>query len=252
MINSKGFKDLSFYKSEIKAIQQELKTLPAGYLVKQRAFYYEKRGTIQKGITKDQQKVMLLARKAYLLRKLEHMEWNYSLEKKLSGQYKTEDSMEIIQGLPSLYKTLPANYFFHRSVNDHLQNEAEENAGRPNELRYLTESGIKVRSKSERTIANTLDRNGIPYRYEVAIAMGGVVKYPDFTIFRPSDGRTLLWEHFGLMDQDVYRQNAVDKLSLYAQHGFFPFVNLICSYEQDLQDPARIIELIDFFRLRRI
>ena len=54
------------------------------------------------------------------------------------------------------------------------------------------------------------------------------------------------------MDQDVYRQKAVEKLSLYTRHGFFPFVNLICTYEQDLQDPARIIELIDYFRLRRI
>ena len=91
MINSNGIKDLSFYEKEIEAIQQELKTLPAGYLVKQRTFYYEKLGAIQKGITKDQEKVMLLARKAYLLRKLEHMEWNYSLEKKQSGRYKTVD-----------------------------------------------------------------------------------------------------------------------------------------------------------------
>jgi len=34
------------------------------------------------------------------------------------------------------------------------------------------------------------------------------------------------------------------------QIGFLPFHNLICTYEQDLQNPARIIELIDMYLLK--
>ena len=67
---------------------------------------------------------------------------------------------------------------------------------------------------------------------------------------RPFDGKVFLWEHFGLMDQDEYRQKAGEKLVLYARHGFLPFHNLICTYEQDLQNPARIIELIDMYLLK--
>ena len=69
----------------------------------------------------------------------------------------------------------------------------------------------------------------------------------DFTISRPSDGKLFLWEHFGLMDDDEYRQNTIKKISLYARYGFFPFENLICTYERDLQNPTHILEIIDLF-----
>ena len=60
----------------------------------------------------------------------------------------------------------------------------------------------------------------------------------------------ILWEHFGLMDQGGYRHKAVEKLSLYAQHGFFPFDNLICTYEQDVRNPAHVHAMIEAFVLR--
>ena len=254
MINSKGFKGFKFYEkfyeTEIDAIKQELKKLPAGNLVKQGAYYYEKVDSIKKGITKDQQRVMQLARKAYLLRRLEHLEWNYSLAKKQFRQYKTEAPMEIVQGLPSVYQSLPVSYFFHPSVHDQIENATAGNVGHPDQLVYLTDSGVSVRSKSELIIANALDQNGIPFRYEAALALGGVSRYPDFTIYRPFDGKMFLWEHLGLMDQDEYRLKTIEKLILYAKYGFFPFDNLICTYEHDIRNPSYVHEVIEAFLLQ--
>jgi len=247
MVDLKRFKEFEYYETEIDTIKQELKILPDGYLVKRGAFYYAKAGPVQNGITKDWQKVMQLARKAYLLRRLENLEWNYSLAQKQCGKYKTEDPAEIIQSLPSLYQMLPVKCFFHTSVHSQLEKFEKAivgEAGHVDRLIYMTDSGINVRSKSELIIANALYQNGIPYRYEAALALGGENRYPDFTICRPSDGKVFIWEHLGLMDQDIYRQRNIEKLSLYARYGFLPFDNLICTYEHDIKNPAQIHRLI--------
>jgi hypothetical protein len=52
------------------------------------------------------------------------------------------------------------------------------------------------------------------------------------------------------MDQDGYRNKMIEKLALYARYGFFPFDNLICTYEKDLQNPAYIHVIIEAFLLQ--
>ena len=262
-----------FYKMEIDEIKQELSKMPDGYLAQKGSTYYETTGTTQKGITKDRQKMKQLARKAYLLKRLGHIERNFSLIEKILPQSETEDLIEIIRELPPVFQTLPVDYFFHPSVHDKMGNAADRNErndgkdgnsgtgekGNETSIRnsshnegliYITSSGIRVRSKSERTIADALDYNRIPYRYEAELIFDNISRCPDFTIYRPSDGKTVLWEHFGLMNRDEYRQKMINKLSLYNQHGFSPFDNLICTYEQNLRNPAYIQTIIELFFLQ--
>jgi len=256
--------NVKLYEKEMAAIKQELEMLPAGYLVKRGSYFYEKAGDVQKGITKNLQKVKQLARKAYLLKRLRHLEWNSSVVKKQSRRLKTENPTEIIQGLPSFYQTLPIDYYFHPSVKDQInnidiENVANENvaeghdAGRKTNyqsgLIYLTNSGILVRSKSERIIADTLYQNGVKFSYETAIALGGIFRSPDFTVYKPFDGKVVIWEHFGLMNDDEYRLNTNKKLAFYAQYDYLPFKNLICTYEEDILIPARIQGIIETFLL---
>jgi len=248
------FKETKRYEIEIEATKRELTELPEGKMTKKRSFFYEIIDNIQTGITKDKLKVRQLARKAYLSQRLKHLEWNYSLAKTHEGRFKTEDPAEIIRELPSFYQTLPIDYFFHSSVKDQIdngdRNGEPKNVYHPEQLIYLTNSGIRVRSKSERTIADMLTQNGIPFLYEAEFAFGGEFKSPDFTINRPYDGKLYLWEHFGLIEQDEYRLNANKKLALYNRFGFYPFENLICTYEQDLQNPAHIQAIIETFLLK--
>ena len=241
--------DTNFYEAEIVAIKQELKKLPESHLTRKGRFYYEMMGTYQRGITKDRQKIKKLVRKAYLLKRLGYLEWNFSLIKKLSHRFKPEDPAKIIKDLPALYQMTPADYFYHSSVHDQIENPAKGNAGYTDGLIYVTDSGLHVRSKSERTIADALDRYKITYRYEETHTFGGVNIHPDFTIYRPSDGRMFLWEHLGLFDQDEYRQKTIEKLFLYSQNGFFPFVNMIYTCEQDLRNPSQVYAIIEMFFL---
>jgi len=243
-------KYVEYYVKEIGAIKLELSELPEGHLTRQESRYYETNGTIRRGITNDPQRIRQLARKAYLSRRLKHLEWNFSLVKKQYERCKTEDPVEIIKSLPSFYRQLPAEYYYHSSAYDLSKDTSEENAGYADELVYLTQSGIRVRSKSERIIADALFQCDIPYKYEALLEVGGKKVHPDFTVSRPFNGKTVLWEHFGLLGNEEYLQKAAGKLAFYAKHGFFPFDNLICTYEQDLLDPARIDAIIEMFLLR--
>ena len=242
-------KDTRFYEAAIDAIHKELKELPAGVLAKYGGFYYEITGRIHRGVTKDPQRVRRLARKAFLLKQLCHFESNLLLAQEQDRKFMKEEPIEIIRGLPLFLQELPIDYFFHPSISGWVNSDTSLGSVFADSLVYVTNSGIRVRSKSERMIADALDQNGIPYLYDAGLALGEEVRYPDFTIRRPFDGKVFLWEHFGLMDDREYEQKTIRKLALYARHGYFPFDNLICTYERDMLDASRIQKYIEVFRL---
>jgi len=43
--------------------------------------------------------------------------------------------------------------------------------------------------------------------------------------------KEFIWEHFGMMDDPTYAENAIQKIVTYEQNGFFPGKNLILTYE---------------------
>lgn len=97
---------------------------------------------------------------------------------------------------------------------------------------FYTANGVRVRSKSEVIIADALDRAGIPYRYEFPTSVKGWgTLYPDFTCLRPSTREEVIWEHFGLMGEPDYAENAVQKLAHYAASGYTIGKNLIATFE---------------------
>jgi len=112
-----------------------------------------------------------------------------------------------------------------------LEEDYEHCPYHPEALTVSAAGNLLVRSKSEAFIASILADNGIPFRYECAIKIAGIVVYPDFTIRHPISGKLCLWEHFGLIDRPHYLNNAFDKLRLYIRGGFIPDENLILTFE---------------------
>ena len=97
---------------------------------------------------------------------------------------------------------------------------------------YISDKGERVRSKSELIIANALFHSKIPYRYEYPILIKGAGEFhPDFLCLNPHTGNEILWEHFGLMDNEDYRNNAISKLAKYSEAGFVPGKNFIYTME---------------------
>lgn len=98
--------------------------------------------------------------------------------------------------------------------------------------KLYTAKGERVRSKSEVIIADTLNREKIPYRYECPLYVEGWgTVYPDFTVLNIRERKEMYWEHLGMMDDMVYVEKALDKINIYALNGILPGKNLILTYE---------------------
>jgi len=90
-------------------------------------------------------------------------------------------------------------------------------------LIHLTSRGEAVRSKSEVIIANLLHAKKIDYHYEYPLELGGMVKYPDFTIEDDDTGITYYWEHCGLLHDPDYLRRWEEKKQWYAEHNILSF-----------------------------
>jgi len=98
----------------------------------------------------------------------------------------------------------------------------------------MTERGERVRSKSEKIMADYFYRCGIEYKYEYPIYLKGMgTVYPDFTFLSRWTGDEIYWEHNGRMDDPVYAEKAVRKIQAYENNGIFPGERLILTYETE-------------------
>lgn len=89
-------------------------------------------------------------------------------------------------------------------------------------LIHRTSKGLSVRSKSELIIAEALTHAGTTFNYEKALTLGGSTRYPDFTIEDEISGRTVYWEHLGMLEREDYRRSWEKKLTWYRSHGIVP------------------------------
>ena len=97
-----------------------------------------------------------------------------------------------------------------------------------------TEKKERVRSKSEKIIADMLYHKNIPYKYECPINLKGLeMIYPDFTCLRLADRKTILWEHLGMMTDPIYCQKAMKKIDIYAKNGFIQGRDIRYTFESE-------------------
>lgn len=98
---------------------------------------------------------------------------------------------------------------------------------------YKTLKGDLVKSKSEVLIADRLYANGIPYKYECPLNVGGVIIHPDFTILRMSDRKVLYLEHCGKVGDSEYGKDMVKRINDYALAGIYQDDRLFFTFETD-------------------
>ena len=147
----------------------------------------------------------------------------------------------------------------------------------PDAQEFYAAGGIRVRSKSEVIIADTLTRLGIPYLYEfpLTLKIGGrgvgdsrnaggkttepraqspgsrhsITVYPDFLCLNLRTRQEFIWEHFGLMDDPEYSEKFVQKIHTYGENGILPGKNLIFTTETEKEqlDTRNVEDLIKIF-----
>ncbi len=119
---------------------------------------------------------------------------------------------------------------------------------RQDDPRIYTNNRERVRSKTEKIIADALEKAGVTYKYEAPLLMeDGATVYPDFTFFDPSTEKEIYWEHFGLIGDSNYMVNAVKKIRAYERNGFRLGYRLFATFEGGGLSPdyERIDDLIE-------
>lgn len=155
----------------------------------------------------NMQLAYLLAQRDYERKLLKIAEMQLKSIRKFLKEYHEED-------LENVYMNL--NEFRKKIVIPEIQSDEQyakqweqmEFVGKPilnDNIEIYSDKGERVRSKSEKIIADMLYRNGVPYRYECPININGIgTIYPDFTILNVRKRKELYWEHFGMMDVPEY------------------------------------------------
>lgn len=117
---------------------------------------------------------------------------------------------------------------------------------KPDDPEIYTEKKERVRSKSEKMIADKLFFMNIPYRYEYPLEIDNArTFYPDFTVLNVSERKEYRLEHFGKMDDLGYVERTVRKINTYARNGYYAGENILYTYET-LNMP---IDMIGFERM---
>ncbi len=235
---------------ELKVLKQEMDSLPEGslYITKNRrwvSFYLHRNGR-SRGITADESLIYSLARRHYLSllnRFLEDLLLNIGCD------ISSESFSRFLSEIEDLFKkfekgnldidriTMTANQYIWNS------NRESQKPTRREELIYPTIGRVYMRSKSEQTLGNLLERLHIPYRYETTVRINGISYHPDFIIMLPNN-RLIIIEHVGRMDLDVYNDSLVTRLKAYDNIGLLIGRDVFFTFERDTRDESIAKEIL--------
>ena len=227
---------------EVKQIDEELEFTIKGYLIQKRSYHYHVLNRKQVGITKKPDIIKQLCRKRYLLIRRAQLLTNINATS--PEELDTRTPQELIASLPKAYRTVPASYFYHPSIEEWLTKPWRKNELYPESAIY-EHNDINFRAMAERIIAEQLDKYGLLYRYDPVYNLGNEQLSPDFLVKNPWNAKTVIWEHFGLLNSDKYAKSMNRKMGIYIELGYTQSENLIATYQYHIEKIERIQELIE-------
>lgn len=257
-INSKIQNKILDLKKTVNMIDKFLEDAPKGCLKYQikagKAYYYQKYKNEEENSyvvhyieRKDEKLAMKLAQKGYFIMIKPLLEKEIKALEQFLESYNTRDVEEVYDGLAEERKKLvtPVRMSKKELINKWESEKFELYKGYEENLKYETEGGEIVRSKSEVIIANLLysKRNVLRYKYErpLDVRKNGrlFTIHPDFTIMNINTGKVVYWEHAGCMDNVEYVNDFICKVNTYISNNIIPGKNLIITYET-LDSPLNI------------
>lgn len=226
----------------IKKARKELLNAPDGRLRVGKSqgcsqYYYCEKGGPHNGVyipNAEIKKARKLAQKAYDEKVLRYAERAHRQISKLLEVY-ADDKIEQIylKEHPARQKLVfPFEDTYEMKLESWMQNGFEGKFFAIDAPEIYTNGGIRVRSKSEKILADYFELKGILYKYECPLWLNsyGLV-YPDFTFLSRKTGREIYWEHEGMMDNPEYAQKAIKKIENYEKDGIYLGENLILTFE---------------------
>lgn len=175
-----------------------------------------------------------LATKSYY-RKLERLlERRLGQLQRLNREYKDSEIEDIYLNLSEERRSLisPVEPTYEKLLDDWRIKEYKGLDFENNDNEIYTNNRERVRSKSEKILADKFLALNIAYKYECPLSLlNGYTIYPDFTFFNPYTNEEIYWEHFGMIDNTNYAKTMISKLELYANNNIFVGDRLIVTFE---------------------
>ncbi len=246
--------DIEEVEKLINEVKKSLKEAPEGSLrIARNHGIYQYYVVTEKGDTKgryirkkEQDYVAALAQKDYdirLLKELEKMREAHRQSEKLlkKGDWTETKVRTSIKTVAGIYEELnearkllvePRLLSDEEFIKRWLSEEYSGKAFADNAPEIYTERGERVRSKSEKMIADKLYMMGIPYKYESPFYINGFgTVYPDFMLLNIQNRKEIIFEHLGMMDNAEYATSAIKKINMYQSNRLVLGETLLVSFE---------------------
>jgi len=225
-----------------KLAKQGLENVPEGSLRLNKSngcaqFYHCKNDTSHNGVyisKKNRDLARQLAQKSYDEKILRYTENSLSLINRLLIDYEDDklDRIYMLEHSERQKMIEPVEPTYDQLLEKWMSEDYARKAFREDSPIIVTNNGMRVRSKSEKIMADYFDSIGLTYKYECPLQLEpfGII-YPDFTFLSKKTKRKIYWEHEGMMDNSEYARVAVQKIELYERNGIFPGEDLILTFE---------------------
>jgi hypothetical protein len=129
---------------------------------------------------------------------------------------------QYTDGLYSSISRRMTNLFSQPSATQIDATDQQEIVYMESRLIHRTSRGVRVRSKSELALTEKFDKYSLDWEYERQF--NG--RLPDFTIYDSDVGRTIYWEHLGMLHVPQYAEKWEAKRQWYLEQG-------VLAYEED-------------------
>lgn len=152
----------------------------------------------------------------------------------LNNDYNDEEIEKIFNNLSDKRKELvkPVEMTWEQRLKQWKSTPYTGKEFKEGTIEIYTKKGERVRSKSEKILADMFFDMGVEYKYECPLQLNGYgLVYPDFTFLSKKTNKEIYWEHDGRMDEAEYAEKAIRKIDQYTKNGIIPGVRLILTYE---------------------
>ena len=239
-------------EKEIRILKEKQKEYPAGRLkINQRGKHtqfcmqtMQKEGN-HEDPRKTKEKIIYIKREHLeIVNKIVQRDYEKKLLRALESRYKAIKNVPTVYGDTNLIRIYSESHPERKSrittkyLPDDEYAESWQNQVYKAKLlgenvpEIYTAKGERVRSKSEKILADLFERNKIPYRYEHPLELeNGNVIYPDFMLLNKRTRKEYYLEHLGMMDDPQYAENAIKRIALYERNDIYPGEKLLITSE---------------------
>ena len=195
----------------------------------------EQSGKQDKYIKKaDSELIRQLVQKSYVQKIQKITEKRLSQIKRITKDYDDDEIEKIFSDMHAERKKIvePIVATWEQELERWMKKEYQGKQFREGSPAIYSDQGERVRSKSEKIMADYFYRHSIPYKYECPLVLRGIgTVYPDFTFLSPRTKEEIYWEHDGMMDDPNYARSAIKKLEAYEKNGIYMGERLIVTFE---------------------